>query len=305
LICIEEKDGIKNAGLAITPLEFGLPEEIMADPNPFESVKYKILGGFIPPGTDNDGHCIMDIKNADGLWEFNDDVEQRLDNETGKNGIKIKLTPGTWLADKRENPDDVSSYRNAMRFLNAIPAFRDGIMKNDSGNPLDRGNSLVLVLREIFGGIDSKEGIQREHLEKLLGENLFPEFNIDIKRSCGKLFNLDGKGDMSNFSKCGFDKLESGKNQLVQCFQFKKRTIYPDDECNNKDQLLDRLYLPIKWDPEEGKDPEEFTKALETFGKKKKKDGNQICYDRIENPPEVLLIRIYEKSKDETKMRVR
>jgi hypothetical protein len=172
-------------------LKFEFPKEIMDNPNPSELVNYEFLGGFIPPGTDDDGHCMTCIKNEDGFWEFNGDAKQPITDAVVRDSIKLKFKPGAWrktnskvwlalkpgvsLAYKRKRqlPDYVSAYENAMRFLNAIPAFKDGIMSSKSKNPL------VLGLQEIFGSINSTDGIEKEPLKKLLEERIFPKLNED------------------------------------------------------------------------------------------------------------------------------
>jgi hypothetical protein len=70
-------------------------------------------------------------------------------------------------------PDDVSNYKNVMRFLNAIPGFRKGIIEGINRYPL------VLGLGRIFGSINSFNEINEERLVVPLERHILPLLNED------------------------------------------------------------------------------------------------------------------------------
>jgi hypothetical protein len=147
-------------------------------------------------------------------------------------------------------PDDISNYKNAMRFLSAIPALRKDIMEGDSKYPV------ALGLREIFKGIGSPEGIEKERLAALLERRIF----LLLNEGRDEPFSPDSKEDISDFIKCCFDNLAiSVGSQLVQCSEFTRRIIYPNNRSwrpEDRPQII--LDLSIKRGTEEEESSNEF-----------------------------------------------
>jgi hypothetical protein len=185
-----------------------------------------------------------------------------------------------------------------MRFLNAIPAFRKGIIESTDRYPL------VLGLGRIFGSINSSNEIKEERLVVPLERRILPLLNQGI----GKPFRLDGKDDVSDFIYNCFNKLHLS---LVQCFQFTWGLIYekksnPGIITQAYNSFHFRLDLPIERDTEEKENDEEFVNALNALGVKENVRNNdeiethEIRYYQIVHPPEVLFICIRNVDKNET-----
>ena len=86
-------------------------------------------------------------------------------------------------------------FNSSIQLFNAVKPFRESIMKSPSTDPL------ILGLQEIFRGINSAEGIQRNRLEELLKNTIFPPLSWD-------LFRIDKQADVFQFILSFFDVLE-------------------------------------------------------------------------------------------------
>jgi hypothetical protein len=128
---------------------------------------------------------------------------------------------------------------NAIRFLNAIRAFKKDIIDSDSKYPLISG------LREIFKNINSLDRIQKNPLKKLLKRRILPKLN----RGKVRKFSLNNENDILDFIKCRLGKLEFKENKLVQYFQFEWETTLQSKSNHadsiSYDNLQVRLDLPI------------------------------------------------------------
>jgi hypothetical protein len=77
-----------------------------------------------------------------------------------------------------------------------------------------------------------------------------------------------------------------------------KAAIYEDGELENKSALVSKLGLFIKLNIEGEGNFKEFKEAFKVWGPGKVDNDGNHCYLRMVDPPQVLLIRIYERNKD-------
>jgi hypothetical protein len=161
---------------------------------------------------------------------------------------KPALPPDPTLSKGLENLGNTCYANGAIQLFNAVKPFRKSITESPSTNPL------ILGLREIFRGINSAEGIQRNRLEELLNDKIFPPLNA--RKGEGR-FTKTGQGDASELIEVCFTILEENKEQATQCFKFEGRSILQDknDPTNRRENYHspeNTLSLFISQTPDNG-----------------------------------------------------
>jgi hypothetical protein len=81
-------------------------------------------------------HYVTYVKKENGtrFQEFDGDEKQSLGNDSALEALKTEACMRAYEMEIQIS-NDVSNYGNAMRFLNAIPKFKESIMDSNSENP--------------------------------------------------------------------------------------------------------------------------------------------------------------------------
>jgi hypothetical protein len=187
-----------------------------------------------------------------------------------------------------------SCYINAaLQMLNSIPWVRERIMTSANRHPL------VLVLREIFSLLHAPEGIQRDHLRRLLEDGLLPI----LSRTGKKIYTLTKQSDIRDFLTEIIGMLEGIGEPVSQ--YFKLTILHIRFEKSNPDnRLVDEIsdYIFFLWKEEwigRQEIPVKLEEALLDFSNPKEfefVDGRYIAKDdatlhkTFKNHPKSFLI---------------
>jgi hypothetical protein len=213
----------------------------------------------------------------------------------------------TWLSPLSQNstaPNGLANFgascyiNSAIQILNSVPKLRESIL-NSTGH-----YSFLSGLRELLKSLNSIEGIQEDHLKKLLVGNILPALD-DTER---KPFTLTEPNDIRGFLVACFNVLEKIGEPTAQYFRFAILDTF-HEKSDSKNHLVDNrstfvLDLPRKLESGVQEIPGEFMQALLDFGGPQEMTGDKQCvwkggvkidtvrYSRIVDLPKILLMDV-------------